>query len=75
MLSDHAAVIIKINLDSITKKVTIIGRWMLIFLHSEEIKDNFKEFLQNCVRHIYNYSNICEWWEQLAKPQIKKILY
>ena len=70
--SDHAAVIMKMNLDSITKKGSYYWKMNVNLLISEEIKENFREFWQNCVRHIYNYNNICEWWEQLAKPQIKK---
>ena len=69
--SDHAAVIMKMNLSNITKKGKFYWKMNVNLLKSEEIKESFKEFWQNCVRLIYNYSDICEWWEQFAKPHIK----
>ena len=69
--SDHAAVILKMNLSNITKKGKFYWKMNVNLLRSVEIKESFKEFWQNCVRQIYNYSDICEWWEQYAKPHIK----
>ena len=69
--SDHAAVIMRLSLDNIGKRGKYYWKLNTSLLESDDVNENFLNFWHDVKRRIYSFSNICDWWEKYAKPDIK----
>ena len=70
--SDHAAVIMSLDISKLGKRGRYYWKLNTSLLELEEIQNDFSIFWQDLKRLLYSYPTICDWWEQCAKPNIKK---
>ena len=61
----------RLSLDNIGKRGKYYWKLNTSLLESDEVNENFSIFWQDVKRRTYSFSNICDWWEKCAKPDIK----
>ena len=76
-LSDHCGTLLKISLNLKLISRPIVRRktyWKLntAILHEEDFLPSFKNFWKDISKSKSLYSDIADWWDMVAKPEIKQ---